>query len=353
MAHKIYIDSGTSKSAKKEVLDDIENFDQKSNSSAWKRKYTALLKLNQELRSALEFKDQVLKQPVKCDPWDLTSATFRKKVTKASPAVALSDWHVEELVTLEKTNGRNEYNLEVASRRIKRVMTRIPEYIDRYCPMGKVLYVGVLGDFINGWIHDLRETNLLTPIEAALFFEEQFLSGLSTIRKPLKAVGIKKVVFIPKVGNHSRITVEKRDDNECETSYEWSCYHHCQRMLNTDPFYNTWLFSKAHRTEVEIHGHVTRWHHGHEMPGGKQMVANVNRKIEEINASEPRRANCDVFGHHHHYQEADNWLCNSSLVGFTGRSEKKAYHFEEPSQSFIVFSESRCKHHSVRIFADD
>lgn len=335
------------------VEGDISKHSNRADSSSLKKRYNHLLKVNQELRAALDFKDQIFKCPVKCDPWDMTSSKFRKKVTKASPAVALSDWHVEERVDLEKTNGRNEYNLEIAARRIRRVMTRIPEYCERYCPMGKVLYVGVLGDMINGWIHDLRETNLLTPIEAGLEFEEHFLSGLSTIRSQLKSVGIKKVVFIPKVGNHGRTTVEKRDDNECETSYEWSCYHHCQRMLRTDPFYNTWLFSKAHRTEVEIHGHVTRWHHGHEMPGGKQMVANVNRKIEEINQSEPRRADCDIFGHHHHYCEADNWVCNSSLVGFTGRSEKKGYRYEEPSQTFIVFSENRCKHHCVRIFADD
>lgn len=338
---------------KDEVKEDIERHSQRVDSSLWRKKYNQLLKMNEELRLALDFKDQVFQQPIQIEPWDLSSRQFRKKVTKASPAVALSDWHVEEYVTLEKTNGRNEYNLEIAARRIKRVMTRIPEYIERYCPMGKVLYVGVLGDMINGWIHDLRETNLLTPIEAALFFEEQFLSGLSTIRKPLKSAGIKKVVFIPKVGNHSRITVEKRDDNEPETSHEWSCYHHCQRMLNSDPFYNTWLFCKAHRTEVEIHGHVIRWHHGHEMPGGKLMVANINRKIEEINAAEPRRAACDIFGHHHRHVEADNWVCNSSLVGFTGRSEKKAYHYEEPSQAFVVISERRAKHHAVRIFADD
>lgn len=338
---------------KEDVKEDIEKHSQKSDSSVLKKKYNQLLKINQELRQALDFKDQIFQQPIKADPWDLTSKQFRKKVTRASPAVALSDWHVEQNVPLEKTNGRNEYNLEIAERRVKRVMTRIPEYIERYCPMGKVLYVGVLGDMINGWIHDLKETNLLTPIEASLYFEDLFLSGLATIRKPLREVGIKKVVFIPKPGNHSRITTEKRDDNEPETSFEWASYHHCQRMLAKDPFYNTWLFCKAHRTEVEIHGHIIRWHHGHEMPGGKQMVANINRKIEEINSSEPRRAACDIFGHHHQHVEADNWVCNSSLVGFTGRCEKKAYHFEEPSQAFVVISERRAKHHTVRIFADD
>ena len=283
MARKSELDA-----IKKAVEIDIQRHSDRSDSTALKKKYSQLLRVNQELRAALDFKDQTFKRPVQCDPWDMSSRSFRRKITKASPAVALSDWHVEEEVTLEKTNGRNEYNLEIAERRIKRVMTRIPEYCERYCPMGKVLYIGVLGDMINGWIHDLKETNLLTPIEAGIFFEDSFLSGLSTIRKSLKSVGIKKVVFIPKVGNHSRITVEKRDDNEPETSFEWASYHHCQRMLRTDPFYNTWLFCKAHRTEVEIHGHITRWHHGHEMPGGKQMVANIARKIEEINGGGAR-----------------------------------------------------------------
>ena len=93
---------------------------------------------------------EAIKAPPRIREWTETKA---KKTTKAVAMVDLSDWHVGEVVTLDGTNGMNEFNPQIAERRIKRVFEKIPEYIERYVPMSNRLYLSLLGDFITGHIH--------------------------------------------------------------------------------------------------------------------------------------------------------------------------------------------------------
>ena len=260
----------------------------------------------------------------------------RKKKSNTHSAIAvLSDWHWEETVSRDQTNGLNEYNVQIARRRAKHTFQKIAEYYDRYTSGPDELIVGVLGDMITGFIHEeLEETNGMSPTEAMLDVADNIVSGLEFLERETKA---KKILVPCCFGNHSRTTKKRRVKTEWRHSIEFAMYEWLKSKFATHPKIR-FKVEKGYFNLVECQNRLIRFHHGHSVKfcgGIGGITIPVNKKIARWDVS--RKADLDMFGHFHGHLCGDKWFCNGSLIGVTEYSLDLGCSPEKPTQGFVVF----------------
>lgn len=135
------------------------------------------------------------------------------------PVFMWSDWHCEEEVKPESVRSKNEFNLDVADRRISRLIDKSVVYAksretETDIPEA-VVWLG--GDFISGYIHEeLMPSNQLSPPEAILWVKARIKAGIIHI-----AQNFPKVRVVCNVGNHGRC---HDAETELLTAEGWKTY---------------------------------------------------------------------------------------------------------------------------------
>lgn len=273
-------------------------------------------------------------------PGDPPMQQFKQSIRRASRGVAVivpaTDWHVEERVTLESTNGKNEFDLEIAEDRIKRYYGKVLELIEwqnHFAPV-KEIWHPLLGDLLTGYIHEeLVETNALSPTEACVFLQEMICSGIDFLRKKAKLP-----IYIPTcVGNHGRTTLKRRIKTSCRNSFEWLLYMTMAKYYARDKRVH-WKVGNGYHNTVGIMGRKVRFHHGDNLryQGGVGGISiPVNKAVAQWDKLEV--VDFDIFGHWHtflsHYPK---WIACGSLMGFSEYSLAIKAEFQHPTQTFIV-----------------
>ena len=111
-----------------------------------------------------EYQEFLKAKEVKSQPFQIYK--FKPFSTKKGHryAVALfSDAHIEETVTPESVNFLNEYNLEIAERRIENYFRNLAACLAQD-DVNELIFAS-LGDTISGYIHqELEQTNQLSPL---------------------------------------------------------------------------------------------------------------------------------------------------------------------------------------------
>lgn len=258
----------------------------------------------------------------------------------ATAVVVLSDWHCEETVTREQTAGLNQFDLEVADKRISELARRIAVLVEHERQLVKIdrLVIACLGDLISGHIHEeLVETCALPPM-AAMRWAAARLRGLVDLAADLA----REVVVVTQPGNHGRSNHGKpRKATEHDHSFEQNAY---LMLAAAESRANvTWHVAEGYLGHLDLDGFVVRYHHGHEIryQGGVGGIAvPVNKAIAAWNRSRP--ANLDVFGHWHQW----GWLrgkyvSNGSLIGLNAFGLRIKAEWEPPCQSFLIVDHGR------------
>lgn len=272
-----------------------------------------------------------------------TPAQFTIRAAKvhgsATAIVLLSDWHVEETVDPSTVNYKNEFNLTIASKRIKNTFERVVELIDKERRQSNIrdLVLAALGDFISGYIHpELVESNSLSPTEASLFVQDQLVGGIEFLKKH---GGFKSITIPALSGNHGRTTDKPRYSTEFKNSYEWLLYKQLERYYRNDPKVQ-WRVENGYITWLDIQGHKCRFHHGHRVKyrggvGGPTVA--INNTIYRMNRTEA--ADLDLFGHLHTHLLDVHFVCNNALIGYTSFGVTRG--FLPPSQTLVVLDKKR------------
>jgi hypothetical protein len=275
-----------------------------------------------------------------------------EKDRKKSPAshsviLALSDWHFEEVVDREQTNGANEYTAEIAHRRAKHTFQKAAEYWHRYTKGATELVVAVLGDMLTGFIHpELEETNRISPMEAAFEITDVLNAGLDFLCRETDA----KSIAVPCCfGNHSRTTHKRRIKTEWRHSYEYAMYRQMEKSFAKHPKIRV-ITTRGYHNHLEVQGRVVRFHHGHSFKYGGGVggiTIPVMKKIARWDRS--KVADLDVFGHFHSLQSGEGfrWICNGSLIGQNEYGADAGFDPTAPQQAFIVYD----KQYGVRTLA--
>lgn len=276
---------------------------------------------------------------------------FEVKATGKNSAIAVavaSDWHVEETVTSSHVNGLNYYNLRVARERITRFTQNVVRLVNIQRSGADIdtLVLALLGDFMNGFIHEeYQETNGLSPIETILWLLEEMSVVLTYLRKHGR---FKKIIVPCSVGNHGRTTRKPRSATGRVTNYEWLLYHVLAQRF-TDGF--EWRLSDSYHNYLPVAGQVLRFHHGDGLKyqgGVGGLTIPLEKAISSWNKG--RKADIDVFGHWHTQQQNPRWVANGSLIGFNSYAITIKAPYEPPQQTLFLMSPKRGRTVTAPIF---
>lgn len=285
-----------------------------------------------------------------------TARKFAKlqRSNSRSSAVILGvmDWHVEERVDPSLIGGINEYNPTIAAARIKHMFEKAVYLLDFIRGVAKVdqVVLAVLGDLINGYIHEeFIENNYLSPTEASLLAQDCLHSGIQHL---LKAGKIKSILVCCCHGNHGRTTPNRLISTGHQNSFEWALYHQMARQYRNDPRV-AWKIENGMHNWVEIEGQQVRFHHGDNIKysgGVGGITVPVTKKLSQWNRV--KRADLDLFGHYHQFVDHWNWVCSGSVVGYNAYAMSIGAEYQPPSQTMILLDRRFGKCLTLPVFCE-
>lgn len=322
------------------VDDDLADRKERSQVSDLKRRLSEALEQLAACRMQLGTADEAIGARVDVEPirprerthGDLREATF----------VALaSDWHIEERVDPAKVNGVNEYNLEIARRRVERyfvgLIYMLRYHRDHFAITDMIQWLG--GDLITGYLRDEdREDNECSPVQAVAHLHVWIEEG---IRSVLDAVDIETMNVVCNSGNHGRLTKKVQPRTREENSIEWLLYVGLARAFANEPRIK---FTLPHgvMTYVQVYDYVLRFTHGDATKYGGGVggiMIPIRKAIAKWDTV--RRAHCTIMGHYHSEHFLRDLVVNGSLVGYNEFALEIAAPFEEPRQSCFLVDKHR------------
>jgi len=275
----------------------------------------------------------------------------RRAGGQATAIICLNDWHLEERVDPESIEGLNEFNLDIAEKRIHRVCERAMHLLEfaRGVSNIKELVVWLGGDLINGYIHEeLMDGNFLGPTDAIRFAQDKVATGLQHFLKQSK---VNKITVVTSQGNHGRSTKAKFISTGYKTSWEYGAYLNLADKFASDPKI-VFKVSQGYHNNLDIQGHLIRFHHGDAiryMGGVGGVHVPVRKKIAQWNKA-GRSARLDILGHFHQYCEDWYYIVCGCLVGYTAYALHIGAEFQRPTQTFIVIDKNEGKVMCLPIF---
>lgn len=211
--------------------------------------------------------------------------------------LVLSDIHFG--ASLDPREVPHAYGPEEEARSLAAVVKQTVEYKPQY-RKETILYVHLLGDIIQGQLHDLRDGKPMAEQTAiALNMLSQAISYLSA--------NFPKVVVYTTPGNHGRNKARhpERAVNEKWDSHEFAIYYALKIAFQNTPNVEINVSRRPYYTwdAFDQRGFAT---HGDTVlspgyPGKTIDVSGVRKQINEFNSSQPKDKQCKLFvvGHVH------------------------------------------------------
>jgi hypothetical protein len=302
-----------------------------------KKKYEEALRTIEELNHNIDQARQLedLKQIIVPTKYEVHPADPGEAVAVA----VASDWHIDEVVDGSAINYVNEFNLDIARKRVKKFFEFTLRLLNMCRTESKIntMVVAALGDFMSGWIHEeLIASNSMTPPESIMEMFEMWCGGLTFL---LEEGELEELVFVGVTGNHSRITKRIHAKANPKKSYEWPLYEFLARWFSNTKYRDRIRFKlpTGYMNYLDIVGKKVRFHHGdginyHGGVGGIHIP--LRKAIAQWNKGNP--VDLDVLGHWHTRETSRNYVINGSLIGFNEYAEKIKADFEPPTQSFFI-----------------
>lgn len=253
-------------------------------------------------------------------------------------AVALfSDVHVEETVKRESVLDRNEYNLEIAEKRVKRYFANLTTCLKK--DEVEMLVFASLGDTISSFLHPhLEQENGATPMEATYLAQSLIVSGLKYIRQEMPKLHIH---FIGICGNHSRTTKKLQASNGFKLSYEWLMYKNIEdacKQLELNIHFN--IPESELALVVAPDGKRYIFCHGFQVQSkGTGTVAGIYPALNRLAMKWKTTFNQDkiFLGHYHTCVSIPSATVNGSIIGYNAFALSNGMGYEEPAQMYEVF----------------
>lgn len=272
---------------------------------------------------------------------------------EATACLLVSDAHFEESVSRAATSGMNEYNLEIAERRVDKLIQGALWHVDhhRHAYDIRTLLLWLGGDIINGVLRDEDlMNNLLSPVPAVMFAQKRLTQ---LIQAMLDYGGFEEIIIPCSTGNHGRLTLKPVAKKRCETSLEMIIYTQLAQYFSRDERVK-FVISTSEVTYQEVYGFVFRFMHGDSIRfrdaiGG--IWTSFNKRV--MNLDKSRRADVTCIGHFHNYASLPYAVTNGSLVGWNEYAQHLCIPYEPPQQAFFLIDAQRGMRQSDRIWVDD
>lgn len=262
--------------------------------------------------------------------------------SEATVVVSASDWHLEELVDPRTVNGMNEFNLDIAQRRVEtffNATVRLTRLLQQDVKID-TLVMGLLGDFISGAIHEeISEVCQLPPMEAIVFAQDRLIGGIEFLLEHTEL----RLRFQCHSGNHGRTTKTTRFATENGHSLEYLMYRHLAAYFRYERRVEFEIAEGPH-SYISVYGKTLRFQHGHMVKYGGGVggiYIPVLKAISQWDKVKP--ADLDCFGHFHQLRDGGKFLCNGSLIGYNTFALSIKADFEQPKQALFLIDKRRGK----------
>jgi hypothetical protein len=337
---------------KEQPLDPVARYEAGRKESQLRAEHKKLVEQVREERARNEF----LSAAGKAKPIAFIDRTEKRSGMREMTATALlSDLHVEEEVPLVKALGRNEYNMDIADKRLSRFWDGCIDLVEHHRADEKaairdfVCWLG--GDLLTGHIHEeLKETTALTPTQTSLWLLPRIEAGLRKIADKLQ---IRKVIVPCSFGNHGRDTHKMPIAMGAEHSYEWLIYRILEDRFKDDKRFMFDTTPVPHQY-VDVYGKQFHFHHGNSI-GYQGGVGGIGIPLLKAVAQwdKVRYADVHIIGHWHTLRDFGRAMVNGSLIGYGPYSLHIKAEFEEPQQGFFLWDSKRGKCHVTPIWVEE
>ena len=246
-----------------------------------------------------------------------------KPGTRGAPMTIWSDFHYGEKVAKDEVGGVNEYNMEIAQVRMKRLVNTTIDLAYNHMGRAKTQYPGIVlclgGDMIGGDIHEeLAKTNDRTTQQSINDLTDMLAAGVETMAAKFGKA------FVPcVVGNHGRSTKKMQMKQRVFTSHEWNIYCNLERYFRKSKHIQFMIPSEADAF-FTVFGHRYMLTHGDSLgvKGGDGIIGALgpimrgNLKTHRSEAEIDRDFDTMVIGHWHQYLTLPGLIVNNSFKGY-------------------------------------
>jgi len=316
----------------------------KNNQKELKRKLTLLTNQNQELNKRQEFLSGIKIDEIKSFD-DFTVYSNNRFKDEAIAISTLSDVHIEEPVIKSVVNGLNEYNLDISAERVTKYFKRLMYMIYQSRKAGyriDTLVLGLLGDFITGYIHEeLEEVNSLTPVQASLAIQELLIKGIRMLSENGK---FNKIIIPCTPGNHGRTTVRKRYTTGYKNSYEWLMYNNIKNLFDTISGFDNveFIIPESEFIYLNLFGYMNKFSHGdHFKYQGGIGGLEVPLKKWILRENAVIKTDMSWIAHWHQYIVLNKVRVNGSLIGYNSYARAFGFEPEPPKMQFQLLDKRR------------
>ena len=288
------------------------------------------------LLKELNLKNKIENTKKESPSWaSFKSSSFKNKAIACS---ILSDTHFDEVVKLEETNGVNEYNRKIATKRLKEYFKQLvlfPHETLNFNYDGLMLCLG--GDIVSGNIHEeLAQTNESFIMDTCIYWSNQISKGIELLSEEYKKIHI---VCCP--GNHGRTSKLYRYKGRAQDNFDWLIYSIIARDFKHNKNI-TFQIPEVFETVFNVYNTKYLLTHGDSIntsssgSGLYVPVQNGLNKKFKLHNSFGNPFDFSVLGHFHQYMTTKRFLINGALKGMDEYAFIHSYEFENPSQAFWV-----------------
>ena len=306
----------------------------------WRQKYRLALDDRSLQETILELADKAIEGLPRIAPGRLYEPPTQA-IGKPETAIAMfSDTHWGEVINPEETHGFNQYNWQIARRRVAFYVDTIADLVQNRLRGYDIpkLEFWMLGDMLSGMIHqELIATSDLNVMDAAFggaLLVAQVLQELLQVFPEINVIGV--------VGNHPR-TTKKPAFKEKYVNWDYVLYNLASIMLK-DQENITWNFPKSFFTIHEVfpkqkflitHGDTVLSYRGIPWYGIEREI----NAFTTLMASQEIYFPYAVMGHFHNAADIDRiageYFINGSCMGGSEYSIGKLVTSSPPRQHFV------------------
>lgn len=255
------------------------------------------------------------------------------------PSLFLSDIHFDEMVDPAQIGYVNEYDHDIAVRRLRTTFDTaqsiLTEYVSKPRYDGITIFLG--GDMVSGNIHEeLSETNNAPILRSVVDLTDILKNGITMYREKFGKV------FVPcVVGNHGRLHKKPRCKNRVFDNFEWLIYQYLAKAFKDDPDV-TFLIPDGPDAVFDIYDKTFLLTHGDQFRGGSGISGIMTPLHMGLHKKQKKQAaihtpfDVMALGHFHQYIHTNAMVVNGSVKGYDEFANLCNFPWEPPQQALFI-----------------
>ncbi len=319
-------------------------------------------------RLATQERDEMTREAVRRKILKLADAEFtqpnwtvrpsKKNGITGVPTLMLSDFHWGEKVRASEIGGVNEFNLEIAHKRLNRLLEVTHRLLFKHIadPKYDGLVLNLGGDLVSGTIHEELTITNEAPIMSIVL---DMLGALIEVIDHLLE-WFSKILINGVAGNHGRLTRKPVAKERAQTNWDWLICCLLESHYASEAKAGHIVFNIPDGPDANYRIYARRYllTHGDQFRGGDGMIGPLGPLTRGRHKKQSRRLpefefDTMVVGHFHQLMQLPHLIVNGSIKGYDEYAMQNNFTWEEPSQALWITHPKGRIIHQMPIYVDD